>query len=76
MTTVIGLSDYDRLDWLIPMSGIAVRCEAFRVLANDAGVAKVAAGQLMQRLENHKLDARPDELRIMRIGRVTGSAYE
>jgi alkylhydroperoxidase family enzyme len=50
--------------------------EAFRTVANNPGVARVAFGQLMQLLENNKLDIRLRELMIMRIGWVTGSAYE
>jgi alkylhydroperoxidase family enzyme len=50
--------------------------EAFRVVANNPGVARVAFGQLMQLLEKNKLDTRLRELMIMRIGWVTGSAYE
>jgi alkylhydroperoxidase family enzyme len=50
--------------------------EAFRVVANNSGVARVAFGQLMQLLENNKFDTRLRELMIMRIGWVTGSAYE
>src|SRR6202035_5958621 len=50
--------------------------EAFRVLANNPGVARVAYSQLMQLLENNKLDTRLRERMIMRIGWVTGSAYE
>jgi alkylhydroperoxidase family enzyme len=50
--------------------------EAFRVVANNPDVARVAFGQLMQLLENNKFDTRLRELMIMRIGWVTGSAYE
>src|ERR1700758_5842252 len=50
--------------------------EAFRVLANNPGVARVAYSQLIQLLENNKFDTRLRELMIMRIGWVTGSAYE
>jgi alkylhydroperoxidase family enzyme len=50
--------------------------EAFRVLANNPGVARVAYSQLMQLLENNKFDTRLRELMIIRIGWVTGSAYE
>src|SRR4051812_50090137 len=50
--------------------------EAFRVVANNPGVARVAFSQLMQLLENNKFDTRLRELMIMRIGWVTGSAYE
>jgi len=49
---------------------------AFRTLANNPGVARVAYGQLIQLLENNKFDTRLRELMIMRIGWVTGSAYE
>jgi alkylhydroperoxidase family enzyme len=50
--------------------------EAFRVVANNPGVARVAFMQLMQLLENNRLDTRLRELMIMRIGWATGSAYE
>src|SRR5438046_3906625 len=50
--------------------------EAFRTVANNPGVARVAFGQLMQLLENNKFDTRLREMMIMRIGWVTGSAYE
>ncbi len=50
--------------------------EAFRVAANNPGVARVAFGQLLQLLENNKFPTRLRELMIMRIGWVTGSAYE
>src|SRR5438067_8608127 len=53
-----------------------IQGEAFRVLANNPGVARVAYNQLIQLLENNKLDTRLRELMIMRIGWVTGSAYE
>ena len=46
------------------------------MVANNPGVARVAFGQLMQLLENNKFDTRLRELMIMRIGWVTGSAYE
>ena len=42
---------------------------AFRVLANNPAVARVTYSQLIQLLENNKLDI---ELMIMRIGWVTG----
>src|SRR4029079_12944912 len=50
--------------------------EAFRVLANNPGVARVAYNQLIKLLENNKFYTRLRELMIMRIGWVTGSAYE
>jgi alkylhydroperoxidase family enzyme len=50
--------------------------EAFRVVANNPGVARVAFSQLMQLLENNTFDTRLREMMIMRIGWVTGSAYE
>jgi alkylhydroperoxidase family enzyme len=50
--------------------------EAFRVVANNPGVARVAFSQLLQLLENNTFDTRLRELMIMRIGWVTGSGYE
>ena len=50
--------------------------EAFRVVANNPGVARVAFSQLMQLLEHNKFDTRLREMMIMRIGWVTGSVYE
>jgi alkylhydroperoxidase family enzyme len=50
--------------------------EAFRVVANNPGVARVAFGQLLQLLENNRFDTRLRELMIMRIAWVTGSVYE
>src|SRR5580765_5751711 len=50
--------------------------EAFRTVANNPGVARVAFSQLMQLLEHNTFDTRLRELMIMRIGWVTGSAYE
>ena len=49
---------------------------AFRVVANNPGVARVAFAQLTQVLENNKFDIRLREMMIMRIGWVTGSVYE
>lgn len=49
---------------------------AFRTVANNPGVARVAFAQLMQLLEHNKLETRLRELMIMRIGWVTGSGYE
>src|SRR3982751_1930017 len=58
------------------MPGRRTASEGFRTVANNPGVARVAFGQLMQLLENNKFDIRLRELMIMRIGWVTGSAYE
>ena len=60
----------------IGMPARRTQSEAFRVLANNPGVARVAYTQLIQLLENNKFDIRLRELMIMRIGWVTGSAYE
>ena len=49
---------------------------AFRIVANNPGVARVAFSQLMQLLERNKFDTRLREMMIMRIGWVTGSVYE
>jgi len=58
------------------MPAARTRSEAFRTVANNPGVARVAFSQLMQLLENNQFDTRLRELMIMRIGWVTGSAYE
>lgn len=50
--------------------------EAFRTVANNPGVARVAFSQLMQLLENNRFDTRLREMMIMRIAWVTGSVYE
>ena len=52
------------------------RSEAFRTVANNPAVARVVFGQLLQLLENNKLDTRLRELMIMRIAWITGSVYE
>src|SRR5580704_8719050 len=58
------------------MPAARTRSEAFRTVANNPGVARVAFSQLMQLLENNKFDTRLRELMIMRIGWGTGSAYD
>jgi alkylhydroperoxidase family enzyme len=49
---------------------------AFRMLANNPPLAKATFSLLSQLLEHNTFDARLRELMIMRIGWVTGSAYE
>ncbi len=49
---------------------------AFRSVANNPGVARVAFGQLRRLLEFNTLDTRLRALMIMPIGWVTGSVYE
>jgi len=49
---------------------------AFRTVANNPGVARVAFGQLRQLLEHNSFDTRLREMMIMRIAWVTGSVYE
>ena len=58
------------------LPGRRTQSEAFRTVANNPGVARVAFSQLLQLLENNTLDFRLRELMIMRIGWVTGSVYE
>jgi len=58
------------------MSGPRMTRSAIRVLANNPELAKPVLTLLSQLLERNKLDARLRELVIMRIGWVTGSAYE
>jgi len=79
MTARVQMVSLDRARELGDAMGMPARrttSEAFRTVANNPGVARVAFGQLMQLLENNKLDIRLRELMIMRIGWVTGSAYE
>ena len=79
MTSRVPMVSAERARELGEAMGMPARrtqSEAFRVLANNPGVARVAYSQLIQLLENNKLDTRLRELMIMRIGWVTGSAYE
>jgi alkylhydroperoxidase family enzyme len=79
MTSRVPLVSLEHARELGEAMGLPARrtqSEAFRVLANNPGVARVAYSQLIQLLENNKLDTRLRELMIMRIGWVTGSAYE
>jgi len=79
MTARVPMVSLDRARELGDAMGMPARrtvSEAFRTVANNPGVARVAFGQLMQLLENNKLEIRLRELMIMRIGWVTGSAYE
>ena len=79
MTARVPMVSLERARELGEAMGMPARrtqSEAFRVVANNPGVARVAYGQLVQLLENNKLDTRLRELMIMRIAWVTGSAYE
>src|SRR3981189_1872485 len=79
MTSRVPMVSLERARELGDAMGMPARrtqSEAFRVLANNPGVARVAYSQLMQLLENNKFDTRLRELMIMRIGWITGSAYE
>ena len=79
MTARVPMVSLERAGELGDAMGMPARrtqSEAFRTVANNPGVARVAFGQLMQLLENNKFDTRLRELMIMRIGWVTGSAYE
>src|SRR5258707_2894984 len=79
MTARVPMVSLERARELGEAMGMPARrtqSEAFRTVANNPGVARVAFGQLMQLLENNKFDTRLRELMIMRIGWVTGSAYE
>jgi alkylhydroperoxidase family enzyme len=79
MTLRVPMVSLERARELGEAMGLPARrtqSEAFRVLANNPGVARVAYNQLIQLLENNKFDTRLRELMIMRIGWVTGSAYE
>jgi alkylhydroperoxidase family enzyme len=79
MTLRVPMIPLERARELGDATGMPARrtqSEAFRVVANNPGVARVAFSQLMQLLENNKFDTRLRELMIMRIGWVTGSGYE
>jgi alkylhydroperoxidase family enzyme len=79
MTARVPMVSPERARELGEAMGLPARrtqSEAFRVVANNPGVARVAFGQLLQLLENNRFDTRLRELMIMRIAWVTGSAYE
>jgi alkylhydroperoxidase family enzyme len=79
MTARVSMVSLERARELGEAMGMPARrtqSEAFRTVANNPGVARVAFSQLMQLLENNRFDTRLRELMIMRIGWVTGSAYE
>lgn len=73
---MVSLESARELGEAMGMPARRTQSEAFRTLANNPGVARVAYTQLIQLLENNKFDTRLRELMIMRIGWVTGSAYE
>jgi alkylhydroperoxidase family enzyme len=73
---MVSLERARELGEAMGMPARRTQSEAFRVMANNPGAARVAYSQLMQLLENNKFDTRLRELMIMRIGWVTGSAYE
>ena len=79
MTARVAMVSLERARELGEAMGMPARrtqSEAFRTVANNPGVARVAFSQLMQLLENNRFDTRLRELMIMRIGWVTGSVYE
>ena len=79
MTSRVPMVSLERARELGEAMGLPARrtqSEAFRVVANNPGVARVAFSQLLQLLENNRFDTRLRELMIMRIAWVTGSAYE
>jgi alkylhydroperoxidase family enzyme len=79
MTPRVPMISPERARDLGDAMGLPVRrtqSEAFRTVANNPGVARVAFSQLLQLLENNTFDTRLRELMIMRIAWVTGSAYE
>src|SRR5258705_4090698 len=73
---MVSLERAAELGEAMGMPARRTQSEAFRTVANNPGVARVAFSQLMQLLENNKFDTRLRELMIMRIGWVTGSGYE
>lgn len=73
---MVSLERARELGDAIGMPARRTQSEAFRTVANNPGVARVAFSQLLQLLENNKFDTRLRELMIMRIAWVTGSVYE
>jgi hypothetical protein len=62
MTSRVPMVSLERARELGDAMGMPARrtqSEAFRVVANNPGVARVALGQLMQLLENNKLRHAP-----------------
>jgi alkylhydroperoxidase family enzyme len=79
MTERVQMVSLDRArqlgeEWGTP--GPRTTRSAFRMLANNPPLAKATFALLSQLLEHNTFDARLRELMIMRIGWVTGSAYE
>lgn len=73
---MVSLERARELGEAMGMPATRTQSPAFRTVAHNPGVARVAFSQLMQLLENNKLETRLRELMIMRIGWVTGSGYE
>src|SRR5262249_1047918 len=79
MTSRVAMIPMERARELGEAMGMPARrtqSEAFRILANNPGVARVAINQLGKLVWRNKLDTRLRELMIMRIAGVTGSVYE
>jgi alkylhydroperoxidase family enzyme len=79
MTGRVAMVSQDRANQLGEewgMAGPRMTRSAIRTLAVNAELARSALALLSQLMERNKLDARLRELMIMRIGWVTGSAYE
>ena len=79
MTPRVEMVSRDRADapgeaW--GMAGPRMTRAAVRTLAVNPELAQASMTLLSYLLERNKLDSRPRELAIMRIGWVTGSAYE
>src|SRR5258708_30413901 len=79
MTGRVAMVSQDRANQLGEewgMAGPRMTRSAIRTLAVNPELARPALALLSQLMERNKLDARLRELMIMRIGWVTGSAYE
>ena len=79
MTPRVPMVSQERADQLGAdwgMSGPRMKRAAVKTLAVNPELAKPVLTLLSQLLERNQLDARLRELTIMRIGWVTGSAYE
>ncbi len=74
--SMVPLEQARKLGEAMGLPARRTQSEAFRVVANNPGVARVAFSQLRQLLDNNTFDTRLREMMIMRISWVTGSAYE
>jgi alkylhydroperoxidase family enzyme len=79
MTERVSMVPAERMPQLVEAAGLppaAATRTVYRVLAHNPTVLKVVAAQIQTLMRKNSLPHRLRELIIMRIGWVTGSAYE